>query len=147
MNNISSSKFLQPGQKLQIPTQCYDEYMQLLISSDKTKKIYYTVRQGDSLSEIAEKYRTSIKKIKAWNGIREKDNMIYVGKKLIIHVPAKQLEKISSQSTIKYKVKYGDSLSKISYKYRVRVSDIKKWNNLRSDIIKVGQDLIIYTKN
>tara|TARA_Y100001936_G_scaffold253597_1_gene319261 strand:- start:404 stop:2263 length:1860 start_codon:yes stop_codon:yes gene_type:complete len=147
MNNINKRKYLQPGQKLQIPTQGYDEYVKSLIESSGTKKIHYTVKSGDTLSEIASKYQTSVKKIKVWNGIREKDNMIYVGKKLIIHVPAKQLEKISSQSTIKYKVKYGDSLSKISYKYRVRVSDIKKWNNLRSDIIKVGQDLIIYPKN
>ena len=49
--------------------------------------------------------------------------------------------------TINYKVRYGDSLSKISYKYGVRVSDIRKWNNLKSDLIKVGQKLIIKTKN
>jgi len=147
MNNINKRKYLQPGQKLQIPTQGYDEYVKSLIASSGTKKIHYTVKSGDSLSEIASKYRTSVKKIKAWNGIREKDNVIYAGKKLIIHIPAKQLEKINSKSTIKYKVRYGDSLSKISYKYRVRISDIKKWNNLKNDIIKVGQELIIYIKN
>jgi len=147
MNNINKRKYLQPGQKLQIPTQGYDEYVKSLIASSGTKKIHYTVKSGDSLSEIASKYRTSVKKIKAWNGIREKDNVIYVGKKLIIHIPAKQLEKINNKSTIKYKVRYGDSLSKISYKYRVRISDIKKWNNLKNDIIKVGQELIIYIKN
>ena len=47
------------------------------------KKIYYTVKKGDTLSEIAVKYRTSVSKIKRWNGLRS--NLIYPGKKLVIH--------------------------------------------------------------
>ena len=149
MNRISAKKYLQPGQKLQIPTQGYDEYVKSLINTSNTTKIYHTVRTGDTLSEIASKYRTSIKKIKKWNGIRESDNVIYVGKKLIIFISANEYEKINTnvKKTINYKVRYGDSLSKISYKFGVRISDIRKWNNLKSDLIKVGQDLVIKTKN
>ena len=106
------------------------------------------MRAGDTLSEIAFRYKTSIKKIKKWNGIRENDNLIYVGKKIIIHTSAKNLEKINNYSIrrVNYKVRYGDSLSKISYKFGVRISDIKKWNRLKNDLIKVGQILIINTK-
>ena len=149
MNNISAKKYLQPGQKLQIPTQGYDEYVKSLISTSSTTKIYHTVKSGDTLSEIASRYKTSIKKIKKWNGIRESDNVIYVGKKLIIHASAKDFEKINNNPirVVNYKVRYGDSLSKISYKFGVRVSDIKKWNYLKSDLIKVGQVLVIKTKN
>ena len=149
MNRISAKKYLQPGQKLQIPTQGYDEYVKSLINTSNTTKIYHTVRTGDTLSEIASKYRTSIKKIKKWNGIRENDNVIYVGKKLIIFISANEYEKINTnvKKTINYKVRYGDSLSKISYKFGVRITDIRKWNNLNSDLIKVGQDLVIKTKN
>ena len=149
INRISAKKYLQPGQKLQIPTQGYDEYVKSLINTSNTTKIYHTVRTGDTLSEIASKYRTSIKKIKKWNGIRENDNVIYVGKKLIIFISANEYEKITTnvKKTINYKVRYGDSLSKISYKFDVRITDIRKWNNLNSDLIKVGQDLIIKTKN
>ena len=43
----------------------------------------------------------------------------------------------------KYKVKKGDTLSKIASRYHVRVKDLKKWNNLRSDFIREGQILII----
>lgn len=43
----------------------------------------------------------------------------------------------------KYRVKRGDTLSKIAHKYHVKVSDLKKWNNLRSDFIREGQILII----
>ena len=47
---------------------------------DHTK---YKVKKGDTLSEIAVKYRTSVSKIKRWNGLR--NNLIYPGKKLVIH--------------------------------------------------------------
>ena len=39
----------------------------------------------------------------------------------------------------------GDNLGKLSEKYNVSVSDIKRWNNLRSSTIQVGQKLAIYT--
>lgn len=43
----------------------------------------------------------------------------------------------------KYKIKKGDTLSKIASKYHVKVSDLKKWNNLKSDKIRAGHTLII----
>ena len=46
----------------------------------------------------------------------------------------------------KYTVKKGDTLSKIAQKYHVRVSDLKKWNHLKSDRIRDGQKLIIRKK-
>ena len=150
MNNISQKKYLQPGQILQIPTQGYDEYMQSVLASDKTKKIFYTVRPGDTLSEIAIKFRTSVKKIKTWNGIR--NDMIYVGKKLTIHVPLNYKQDSfknnfnKSLREVVYTVKRGDSLSRISYKYGVSIKNIKKWNNIKGTNIRIGDKLIIYTK-
>ena len=46
-------------------------------------------------------------------------------------------------TTQKYKIKKGDTLTKIASKYHVKVSDLKKWNNLKSDMIREGQTLII----
>ena len=45
---------------------------------------------------------------------------------------------------IVYKVRNGDYLGKIAGKYRVSVNQIKRWNNLKSNNIRVGQRLIIY---
>lgn len=47
---------------------------------------------------------------------------------------------------IRYRVKSGDYLGKIAYKYGVRVSDIKKWNGLKNSNLKIGQRLSIYPK-
>ena len=45
---------------------------------------------------------------------------------------------------ITYTVKSGDTLSKIARLYHVTVDDIKKWNNLKNDLIRVNQQLKIY---
>ncbi len=47
---------------------------------------------------------------------------------------------------IRYRVKSGDYLGKIANRYGVRVSDIKKWNRLRNNRLKIGQRLTIYPK-
>jgi membrane-bound lytic murein transglycosylase D len=52
----------------------------------------------------------------------------------------------NSQKQI-HRVKSGESLGLIAGKYKVRVSDIKRWNGLKSDMIRVGQKLVIYPKN
>ena len=58
--------------------------------------------------------------------------------------PAKILEKPQKPHCIIYTIKSGDTLSKISRKYNVKISDIKKWNNLKSDLIRENQKLKIY---
>ena len=66
---MSNAKYIRPGQRLQIPTEGYAQYRKTsMVSTSKTTKIYHTVRRGDTLSEIAMRYRTSIRKIKKWNG-------------------------------------------------------------------------------
>jgi membrane-bound lytic murein transglycosylase D len=47
---------------------------------------------------------------------------------------------------IRYRVKNGDYLGKIAYKYGVRVSDIKRWNGLKNNNLRIGQRLSIYPK-
>lgn len=47
---------------------------------------------------------------------------------------------------IVYRVRSGDVLGKIAMRYNVRVSDIKRWNNLSSDMIRIGQRLDIWLK-
>ncbi len=52
----------------------------------------------------------------------------------------------SSGDRIVYKVKKGDYLGRIAARYHVKVNDIKKWNNLRSNNLSIGQRLVIYRK-
>lgn len=70
---------------------------------------------------------------------------LYLSEKVIQHT-----ERSSSGSSrgsgdrVSYKVKSGDTLSKIASRYHVSVKQVMKWNSLRSDRIRVGQTIYIY---
>ncbi len=55
-------------------------------------------------------------------------------------------ELIKSDAQVRYRVRSGDYLGKIANKYGVRVSQIKRWNNLRSNNLNIGQRLTIYPR-
>ncbi len=59
--------------------------------------------------------------------------------------PLPQLFEEETRTT--YRVRTGDYLGKVARQYGVRVSDIKKWNGLRSNEISVGQNLKIFSRN
>lgn len=55
-------------------------------------------------------------------------------------------ELVETQSSIRYRVEKGDFLGKIAEKYGVGVSEIKSWNNLRSNNLRIGQRLTIHPR-
>ncbi len=59
-------------------------------------------------------------------------------------VTLKKIKDGGDGERIIYRVKSGDVLGRIAINYRVTVSQIKKWNNLRSNNIRIGQRLVIY---
>ncbi len=72
---------------------------------------------------------------------------IYAAAQAEIAKREKPLPKFTTvQDRIRYRVKPGDYLGKIARKYRVGVSQIKRWNGLRSDRLKVGQRLTIHPR-
>ncbi|PWK20560.1 LysM peptidoglycan-binding domain-containing protein [Xanthomarina spongicola] len=76
------------------------------------------------------------------------EEAIYASAKAEIDEKEKPLPQFfESQSKISYRVKSGDNLGFIARKYSVRVSDLKKWNGLRSNNIRIGQRLTIYPRN
>ncbi|MFH2068741.1 MAG: LysM peptidoglycan-binding domain-containing protein [Candidatus Omnitrophota bacterium] len=94
----------------------------------------YRVKSGDTLGNIAAKHGVSVSRLKAWNGL--KNDRIYVGQKL-------QINQIGSAQAETYRVKSGDTLTKIAAKYGTSVSRLKAWNGLKKDHIYVGQKLQI----
>ena len=120
--------------------------------------INYRVKSGDYLGKIASRYGTTVAKIKKWNNL--KSNNIRVGQRLVIYrggnAPASSSSATSSKAASSsgsasatvsggttYIVKSGDALSKIAEKYKVSIAQLKKWNNLTSNNIRVGQKLIV----
>ena len=105
--------------------------------------LYYKVKKGDSLWEIAKKYKLSIAEIYKLNPKLKKTKYIKPGMKLCIRKKRKRkfVKKIYTYNTnyILYKVKKGDTLIKIAKKFRVSVSEIKKTNKLKSSKLYAGQ--------
>ncbi|MCY8071117.1 LysM peptidoglycan-binding domain-containing protein [Bacillus inaquosorum] len=97
------------------------------------------VKKGDTLWELSRKYDTTISKIKSENHLRS--DIIYAGQTLSINGKSTSSKSSSSSSSSTYKVKSGDSLWKISNKYGMTVSELKKMNGLKSDLLRIGQVL------
>lgn len=110
----------------------------------------HTVRPGDTLGAIARRYRTSVEAIKRLNGLRS--NLIRVGQVLRVPSrggveapPAGAAAPTTAQpgETVTYVVKNGDNLFQIAKNHRTTVEAIKSANSLASDILFVGQKLVI----
>lgn len=121
--NDLKSNTLSIGQTLIIPEK-----------KENTNKISYVVKKGDSLWLIANKYDTTVEKIKSTNNL--KSNTLSIGQVLVIP---------SSSEFITYTVKKGDSLWLIANKYNTTVDNIKKLNNLSSNNLQINQKLILPT--
>lgn len=104
----------------------------------------HTVKAGESLFAIAERYGVTVDDIKGWNGL--KNDNIKVGQQLSVNGQAADGGRQSSPTGKKttHKVKRGESLGKIAEKYGVTVDNLKEWNNLSGSGINVGQTLTVY---
>jgi membrane-bound lytic murein transglycosylase D len=110
--------------------------------------INHYVRRGETLSEIAERYRTSVSAIARLTGLRSV-NFIRPGQRLKIPVRRSSRSYASPPPLIKegekliYVVRRGDSLSKIARDYNTTIQKIKEDNNLTSNNLDVGQKIVI----
>jgi LysM repeat protein len=115
----------------------------------------YKVVKGDTLSQIAARYKLSVSEILSLNKLASA-NKIFVGQELMlpgkidISKPVKRTTRhstsvskpIPSGSSV-YVVKKGDCLSKIAARAGVTTKSLREVNGLKSDVIFVGKKLII----
>ncbi len=151
-NNLRNNKIV-VGKTLKIYGQNFASNSFVTTPTNKGYSLY-TIKSGDTIGQIAENFHVSSKQLRAWNGIT--GNKIVAGKRLKIYdsksVVANSSNKKRTPSKasngkgkVIYVVKSGDTLGQIAEDHFVRSSaEIKKWNNLRSSKISIGQKLIIY---
>ena len=115
----------------------------------KGKKIYHTVRSGDSLWDISRLYKVGTKQIARWNGMAPKD-VLRAGQKLVIWTKKQLSPRINSSMvgdfirSVRYRVRNGDSLYRIAKRFNVSIGDLHKWNPIRGKYLKPGQTLKVY---
>ena len=150
-------------------TQLEDSIYNYVSKSEKAREIIeekveevsdsfvHVVKKGESLGSVARKYHVTVAKIKKWNHLKRET--LHVGQRLTIYrsgSPMAQVNNKTTKSSAKnnskatksaapktHTVKKGETLSSISRKYGCTVNDLKKWNNLKGNSVKVGQKLKI----
>ena len=121
LNGINNNISLVPGNNIIVP------------KIANTQVDYYTIKKGDSLYKIAEKYNTDYKTLALINGLDEND---YIYPNQIISVP-----KVGVKY---YIVQEGDTLLDIGNKLNSNVIDLVNQNN---QLYLLPEQLIVYKKN
>ena len=121
LNNLSSNN-LSIGQKLIV---------------SKASSNDYTVVAGDTLWGIARKFNVSVDDIKALNNLSS--NNLSIGMTLKIPLYSNK----QNEETNVYVVKSGDSLWSIARMFNSTVDEIKSLNGLKSNVLRIGQRLVV----
>lgn len=103
----------------------------------------HTVKDGETLQTIATIYLVKVEELQEWNTLDGEE--VIANQKLIIlkevKPPAPKPKPAPTHRI--HTVRSGETLSGIASKYHCTVNDIKKWNNLKSTVIRPGQKLKI----
>ena len=128
INNLTSN-ILSTGQLLKIPSALLPEST-------------YIVKKGDSLYSIANKYNTTVDELKRINNLTS--NILSIGQ--VLKLPSDKVSDVEKEeNTINYTVQKGDSLYSIARKYSTTIDKIKDLNNLTTNLLSIGQVLLIPT--
>lgn len=140
INNIQNPDLIYPGEKLRILTNSTIQGNE----ERATGSIIYTVKRGNTLSQIARAYRVSVEHIVELNDI-EDPNLIYPGEKLrITESNVTDLEPIDNSIEVYYVVKNGDTLYGIARRFGITLNEILEYNDIPNpDLIYPGQTIKI----
>jgi len=107
--------------------------------------IKHTVKPKETLFSISRTYEVAVADIKKWNGLAS--NELSIGQVLTINKGNGTGQIQSTQTALSsnktHVVLQSETLFSISRKYQIEVADIKKWNELGSNEISIGQELIV----
>lgn len=147
-NNISGNKIL-AGKNLKIYTDGGPKSTTAELTNTNNSNLYrYKIKRGDTISEIAERFGVSVAMLRKWNNIN--GNNIVAGKTLKIYssTSTNTLGDITTKNTANanyHIVKPGETISQIAEKYKVKIADIRTWNNLSGDKILAGSTLKVFS--
>ncbi len=126
LNNLSTD-VLSVGQTLTIPADVESTGEDIVTNT-------YVVQRGDSLYSIAREYGVSVERLREENGLTT--DVLTIGQ--VLTIPG-----VSNNTTNLYIVQKGDSLWSIANRFGVSINAIRMINNLTSDVLSIGQTLII----
>ncbi|MCO6413973.1 MAG: LysM peptidoglycan-binding domain-containing protein [Thiogranum sp.] len=155
-NNLKSAA-IRAGTWLMVPvsSQSKENYQlsaqqRLADKKNRSRSGYKTehiVGSGDTFWDLSRQYKVSVRKLASWNGMAPGDTL-RVGQKLVIWTQLPTSGSVLPGTLVRpvyYTVRKGDSLSRISSRFKVTVDDLRDWNNLSGQgYLKPGQRLKLY---
>lgn len=117
------------GTILKIPSAAQQNGRSIILAkSSRPSDTYHTIKKGDTFYNIGQRYSVNPKELASWNRITLKTALV-PGRKLIIKGREQQVASSSnSLRLIRYTVRKGDTLTQISKKFNVSVSDLQRSN-------------------
>jgi len=141
LNRLSSDS-LKVGQTLQLPG---SSTTSMVATNNQTKNQSYQVKSGENLWTIAKKLRIDAEELRVYNKLRS-DVHLQPGQTLKVPKPSsvKSARNNSVNKTAMHTVKKGDSLDRIARKYKIKLSDLLLWNQLKTNsTLTPGQQLLL----
>ncbi len=154
LNNIKDPRALRIGTNLILPLregfttlpidEMADDYL-------RSRRKIYTVRDGDSLWKISQRFSVSEKELRVWNRLGW-SNLLRPGQVLAVSkrgqnksAVRKQAKATGPAEKLVYRVRSGDTLWGIGRKYDVATNQIRRWNDLtQNHILQPGQKLTLH---
>jgi membrane-bound lytic murein transglycosylase D len=156
LNNIRNARSLQIGKDLIVPlnpdTNGSTALAELKDDYKRSRRTFYTVRSGDSLWKIAQKFDVTEKQLRVWNRLGW-SNVIRPGRRLIVSAqgaPAKTaiVKTPGPLQKVVYKVRPGDTLWAIGREFAVETEQIRSWNNLADNhVLQPGESLTLHVSS
>lgn len=121
----------------------------------KGKRLTHRVVAGDTLWDIAQRYKVNHRALARWNGMSPRDTL-RLGQQLVIwqqtgksqdelaHAAPLLSPPVDTRSSLRYRVRKGDSLALIAQRFNVTISDLRKWNTLEGRYLQPGQRLQLF---
>lgn len=140
-----------PEFRLYIPKGMKEHFLEQIASIPEEKRVswrLHQVKEGEKLTTIAKKYRTTTTVISEANNLGKGENP-KPGDKLIIPMTVRRSSEPTAEAAVnrtstKYQVKKGDTLASIAQDQGVTVSQLRRWNSLStSSKLRTGQTLLI----
>lgn len=155
--NLLRSEKIIAGRQLLVPKASYPTNGQTFAgrlhrpmiqgASSATYPHYHRVRNGETLWGISRQYAVSLKELITWNDMTTNDTLV-IGERLTIK-SSKGLAVAGNQPTrtIRYSVKTGDSLYRIARRFRVKLADLRRWNDLsNASLLHPGQTVKVHVE-
>ncbi|HEU4779083.1 MAG TPA: LysM peptidoglycan-binding domain-containing protein [Steroidobacteraceae bacterium] len=155
MNSLAAGAVLVVGSELRVPTAVVNLPAKVMLAAARVdgtggrsgrRPGVHVVRSGDSLWRIAKRNRMDVATLARLNGMGTGDTL-RAGQKLVLNTraaPAKTSASGANSRAVSYKVRSGDSLSRIAKVFGVTVSDLVNWNGIaKNATLRPGQKLTV----